>query len=359
MHSSNSTRKLTGALIGCGAIAREHLAAVAALENAEITAVCDISAARAEATAERFGIARWYTNYQQLLADTRPNLVHITTSQTSHFPIASDCLSAGLNVLCEKPITVNYQQFRQLKQMALDHRCLLMENQNFRFHSGIRRILLLQSFGVLGEILDLQICLSLRILAAGSQYIDPNHTHASLSLRGGVIGDFLTHIAYLAYIFTGSILDLRTTWIKRTCSSQLPFDEFRGFIRGERATAYVTFSGHAQPDGFWVRIAGTHAHVETNLFEPPRLTMRRLREGGEPALMRLVDGIAEGRDVLKGSIVGFWRKLAGTSNYDGLAELIERTYKAVQKGEPPPVPLDEIDAVACLVDRFTATDLML
>ena len=49
-----------------------------------------------------------------------------------------------------------------------------MENQNFRFHSGIRRILSLLNSGALGEIVDVQICLSLGILAAGSPYIDPN-----------------------------------------------------------------------------------------------------------------------------------------------------------------------------------------
>ena len=63
---------LTSVLIGCGAIAREHLAAIKDLNDVRVTAVCDLSAARAEATAERFGIERWYTDYEKLLADCRP-----------------------------------------------------------------------------------------------------------------------------------------------------------------------------------------------------------------------------------------------------------------------------------------------
>src|SRR5271156_6025202 len=100
--------KLTGVLIGCGAIAREHLSVLADLDNVEIVAVCDISPARAEAAAERFGIAKWYTSHLSLLADVRPDLVHITTPPTSHFPIAKDFLAAGLNVFCEKPMTIQY-----------------------------------------------------------------------------------------------------------------------------------------------------------------------------------------------------------------------------------------------------------
>jgi predicted dehydrogenase len=343
---------LKGAIIGCGAIAREHLIAVADLKNVEIAAVCDISAARAEAMAERFGLDAWFTSYEEMLAKIRPDLVHVTTPPSAHFPIAWACLSAGLNVLCEKPITLDYSSFQALKKLALTNDCLLMENQNFRFHSSIRRIFELLNEGELGEILDAQICISLNLFAAGSPYADLNSAHSTLVLRGGVIGDFLPHIAYLALLCTGSVVGLRTVWSEHKDELPIPADEFRAVIKGERATAYVSFSGNCQPDGFWVRVAGTKAHAEANLFEPPRLTLRRLRTG-EPALTRLVDGIEEARSVFRGSIAGFGRKLAGTGSYDGLAELVGRTYAAIEGGGPPPVTLDEIDAAASLVDGFT------
>src|SRR5215470_6253982 len=101
--------KLTCALIGCGAIARRHLASLADLPDVEVAAVCDLSAARAEATAERFAIAKWYSSYEQLLSEINPNLVHITTPPSSHFSIAKACLAARLNVFCEKPITTSYE----------------------------------------------------------------------------------------------------------------------------------------------------------------------------------------------------------------------------------------------------------
>jgi predicted dehydrogenase len=283
-------KKMVGVLIGCGAIAREHLAAVARLEDVEIAAVCDLSAARAEAAAERFAVSRWYTNQHQMLSETKPDLVHVTTPPSTHFPITKDCLAAGLNVLCEKPITTNYQEFQFLKQLATENRCLLIENHNFRFHSSIQRIDELLKSGKLGEIVDTQICLSLNIFGPSSPYVDPHAAHANLLLQGGVISDFLTHIAYLASMFIGPIISVRTAWSKRRSESPLPADEFRGLLKGESATAYVSFSGNEQPDGFWVRVAGTKALAEANLFEPPRLTFRRVRSG-EPALMRLVDGV--------------------------------------------------------------------
>jgi predicted dehydrogenase len=345
---------LTGILIGCGAIAREHLSVLSELNNVEIVAVCDISTARAEAAAERFGIARWYTSHRELLGDVRPDLVHITTPPTSHFTIAKDFLDAGLNVFCEKPMTVQYSDFRTLKQLARDKGCMLMENQQNRFHSSVRRIEELIRSGELGDVLEVQICLSLNITSADSAYVDQNAPHFGLTLSGGVIGDFLPHIAYLVYMFTGKIVGVHTAWSKHKSDSPLPADEFRGMIKGERTTAYVSFSGNAQPDGFLIRVIGTRMRVEANLYEPPRLIVKRSRSG-EPSLGTLIDGIAESRQVLAGSIAGFLRKLGGTSSYDGLREMISKTYSSIELHKPQPISLDEIDEVAQLVDRLTAT----
>lgn len=350
--------KLKAVLIGCGAIAREHLAALVDLKGVEVAAVCDLSAARAEATAERFSVAKWYSNYEQMLADIKPDLVHITTPPSAHFPIAKICLSAGLNVLCEKPITVDYRDFVLLKQLAIQNRCMLMENQNLRFHSSIQRIQGLIASGRLGDVLEAQIFFFLNLFGRGSPYIDQNATHFGMALHGGVIGDFLPHITYLAHMFTGPVADVRTIWTKHIANSPLPADEFRGLIKGERATAFVGFSGNAQPNGFWVRVIGTKMQAEANLLEPPRLTLKRHREG-EPALMSLVDGIVEARDVLKGTVAGFWRKLAGTSSYDGLPEFIARVYHSLDMREEQPVSIDEIDTVAQLVDRLAKPELKL
>ena len=351
-------RKLKGLIIGCGTIAREHLAALSDLENVQVAAVCDLSAARAEATAERFGILKWGLDYKSLIDDVRPDLVHITTPPTSHFSIAKNCLAAGCNLLCEKPITQSYEEFCILKGLAIENDRLLLENQNYRFHSSILKIRDLINAGELGEIVDVQIFLSLNIAAAGSPYVDPNASYFGQALRGGLIGDFLTHIAYLSHIFTGSAIDLRTVWMKQRSESPWPADEFRGFIKGERAPAYVAFSGNAQPDGFVIRVSGTKMHAEANLFEPPRLALRRLRSG-EPALAKLIDGVTESSQVLKGTVAAFWKKLGGASPYDGMSEMIGATYRALEKRDAVPISLEEIDEISRLVDRFSKTELKL
>lgn len=350
-----AARRLKAALIGTGAIAREHLVALTELPRVEIAGVCDVSAALAQMTAERFGVRRWYTDHLRMLDEVQPDLVHVTTPATTHFSLTRSCLERGFNVLSEKPITVEHQEFVELRALATASRLLLVEDQNLRCHSSIRRILELAASGELGDVVDAQVQVFLDIGAAGSRFADPNLVHPCLGLRGGAIADFLTHLAYLTFLFAGAPVTVRSVWSKRVADSVLPADEFRAQVKGERATASVSFSANGRPNGFWVRVSGTRMQAETNIFEPPRLILRRARGRATP-ITALLDGLGESRAVLGSTIRAFGRKLAGTSSYDGLPQFIARTYAALADGQQAPVSLEEIDVVSRLVAAFTAPE---
>ena len=206
--------------------------------------------------------------------------------------------------------------------------------------------------GQLGDLREVQILASIDLVGKNSPYTDANAPHFASNLPRGPIGDFLPHIAYLAYMFTGEVLDVQTIWEKRVPDTPLRADEFRALIKGVRASAYVSFNGTAKIEGFWLRVIGTEMRVETNLYEPPRFTVRRYRPG-EPAVMTLLDGIAESRDSMRGSVTGFMRKLAGRSSYDGLEEFLSRTYRAIELNQPQPISLKEINETCLLTERLS------
>ena len=343
--------ELVGAIVGCGAIGREHAAALKQLKNVRLAAVCDISPARAAAMAERFGVATWHADHRKLLGGRKPDLVHIATPPSAHVALATDFLSAGCNVLCEKPLAPKRQDVVALTALAVANRAMLIENQQFRRHSSVRRIQRMLESGELGDLLELHVSISLDVTSADSPYIDRNVPHFSAALPGGVVGDFLPHMAYLARMFVGPIANVSSIWKKHKSDTPLTADEFRGLLNGERATAYLSFSGNAKPDAFLVRAIGTRMRVEANLFEPPKFVAKRARRG-EPALMTLADGVAELRSVFAGSVGGLYRKLAGASSYDGMTEFIGEIYEAIGTGTPPPVTLDEMEELSALIDRL-------
>ena len=97
------------ALIGCGRISPNHIAA--ALKNElEIVGICDVALENCEALLEKFelvGKIRCYTDYNEMIDKEKPELVAIATESGYHAKIALECLEKNCNLIIEKPIALS------------------------------------------------------------------------------------------------------------------------------------------------------------------------------------------------------------------------------------------------------------
>ncbi|MEC9374390.1 MAG: Gfo/Idh/MocA family oxidoreductase [Planctomycetota bacterium] len=343
------------AVIGTGAIAREHLACLSALEGVEIAGVCDLSPVMAEMTADRFGVKTWMTDHRELLEAVKPDVVHVTTPPGVHFPIAMDALRAGAHVLVEKPITTSVDDWRTLRAEAERVGRMAVENHNYRFNEPVQRIVRLQEEGLLGEVVHVEVIIALNILGPGSSMADPNSPHPASEIPGGVIGDFLPHMAYLANLFIGPHRRAETVWMKRDSAAPVSHDEFRAVVEGDRATAALVFSSHMQPDVFRLEVHGTKKRVRVNLFEST-WSCERLRGGPKP-LMPFFNGLSQSRSAFRGAFGSVWGKLSGRPvGYQGLWELIRRLHGAAAGQQPAPLTADDVEASARLVADLAAME---
>ena len=96
---------LRAAVIGCGAIAHEHLAFLARSPDAKLVGLCDRSAALAQAACDLYTPAPVFTDAAQMLAEERPDIVHVLTPPQTHDALVRQALAAGAHVICEKPMT--------------------------------------------------------------------------------------------------------------------------------------------------------------------------------------------------------------------------------------------------------------
>jgi predicted dehydrogenase len=322
-------------LIGAGAIAREHIGALQSVPGVDVAGICDLSPAMAEATAEQFRIPRWFTDHRKMLCEVAPELVHVTTPPASHARLACDALEAGAHVLVEKPITPELSEMETLLELAARRGRSLVEDHNYLFNRPVARLLEMHARGELGEVVHVHVTFHLAILAQGSRYVDPNVPHPCASGPGGAIADFVSHLAYLALAFTGPSRWLQVAWRKRS-ASPLPADELRALMDGERASALLEFSSHAQPDGFWIEVHGTRLRARASLFEP-LLAVERVRPGPRP-LVPVKNGLAVALAHARAGFGGLKRKLAGQPmSYEGLYELVRRNVAAIRTSSPPPV----------------------
>jgi predicted dehydrogenase len=339
------------AIIGAGKVAQQHLACLAGLPNVRVVGVCDLSRVLGECAVDRYGAETWFTNHEKMLQEARPDVVHITTPPASHFRLTRDCLNAGCHVFLEKPATLNFEEFTALKALAEEKGKRLIEDYNYLFNEPVRRLLEQVDKGELGEVAHVEVHLCLNVLDKDYPAVDPNIHNPVLDLTGGVIADFLPHLASLAYFFCGPVVSVRTLWDKRTLSSPLPYDEFRALLRGARATAELVFSAHAQPDAFRVTVFGSRGRAVADIFEH-RLTCATQRNVPKP-LVPLVNALEEAKVVRRSAWRLLMRKLSGGPGaYEGLWLLIAQVYESIAAGKPSPISPESMFEVNRLVEEL-------
>jgi predicted dehydrogenase len=343
------------ALIGAGQIAQQHLSCLRTLPEVDLAGVCDLSRAMAESTAERFGVDAWFTDHRAMLDVVRPDVVHITTPPQSHFRLAMDALASGAHVIVEKPITAAHHDLAVLLRAASEHKRVLVEDYNYLFNEPVQQISSRLQSGDIGDIVHVEVMISLDILNAGSPFADRNIPHPCLSMPGGAIADFLPHLASLAHHFVGAHRTVRSHWLKRTVDSPLPYDEFRALVDAQRGTAALGFSSHTQPEMFCIRVQGTRMCASADLFDM-NVVFNRLDDSPRP-IARLRNRLQEARDVRRTALRGLFKKLStGPGTYDGLWSLLAQTYQALRSGTEPPVSTRQIMEVNDFVAALTAEE---
>lgn len=171
------------AIVAPGNIAHRFAEALASIPNASLYGVTGRSVERSAAFAQKFDIPKVFTNIQELLADPMVDVVYIASPHQAHASQSLDCLNAGKAVLCEKPMTVNARQARQIIDVAQQNQVFFMEAVWTRFlpiYSQIRRWL---DSGKIGEVRLVQANFGIK------PTIDNSHRLLNPELAGGSILD--------------------------------------------------------------------------------------------------------------------------------------------------------------------------
>jgi len=93
--------EIAAAVVGTGFIGVVHVEALRRL-GIPVLGVVGSSVERARAKADAMGIPV-YASFEDMLADPRVTVVHITTPNYLHFPQVKAAIAAGKHVVCEKP----------------------------------------------------------------------------------------------------------------------------------------------------------------------------------------------------------------------------------------------------------------
>ncbi len=114
-------------IVGPGGIARKFARDLRVAEGASLQMIASRDLGRAKAFANEFGAEKVTDDLSEMTAAEDVDIVYIASPHPSHFAAAKRMLEAGKPVLCEKPLTVNAAQSRELIQISRTNKVFLME----------------------------------------------------------------------------------------------------------------------------------------------------------------------------------------------------------------------------------------
>ena len=195
------------AVIGLGDISPIHLAAIAGNPDIELCAVCDIDPEAGQRAPE--GVP-FYTDYEEMLREAKPDCVHVCLPHYLHYPVSKYFAEHGVNVFCEKPVALNTAQAKEFAALETAHPevhigiCL----QN-RLNESVEMLKSIIESGEYGRVLGTK---GIVPWARPKQYYDCKPWRGKWETAGGgCMINQSVHTLDLLYFLGGSVKSLRAS----------------------------------------------------------------------------------------------------------------------------------------------------
>lgn len=361
MKTDEPLSPLRVAIVGCGKIADQHLAAIHRIAQTEIVAACDREALMANQLAERFQIPRQFSDLASCLNETKPDVVHVTTPPQSHFSVAKQCLEAGCHVYLEKPFTVTAPEAEELIRLAQGRDLKITAGHNLQFTLEMLRMRGLVEEGALGgKAVHLESHFSYSL--DDTSYVGPilgSKDHWVRQLPGQLFHNIVSHgIAKLVEFLDDDVTELVAVGYQsdrlREMGGAEVLDELRVLLRDRGGTtALFNFSTRIRPGINELRVYGQ----KNSLVVDHASGTMTCREGHSDKsyltyfLPPLRAAGANFRNAMRNISDFLGRRLYQDA---GMKELIERFYLSIRMGGPPPIPYREIVLTARIMDEVFA-----
>jgi predicted dehydrogenase len=309
--------------------------------------------------AERFDVEHSFDDFDRLLQEARPDVVHLTTPPQSHFELAWKCLAAGCHVYVEKPFSIDLQQARAMTALAEEKGLKITAGHNVQFSPEMIRMRQLVQSGILGgPPVHIESIFSYNLG-------DPSYVKALLgdqkhwvrSLPGKLLQNLISHgIAKIAEFLDGSEFKVlahgSTSPLLRSIGETDIIDELRVIISDHRnTTAYFTFTTQIAPPVQELRVFGPRGAVIVDNLHRTVIPLKRSNSDFKSYLNFTLPPVSLARQYA-GNV---WNNVMAFLKADfhmdaGMKNLIEEFYTSIRTGGPPPIRYQEILNTTAIMD---------
>jgi predicted dehydrogenase len=139
-------------IIGLGYWGPNLVRALESVDEAEVTAVCDIDRGRLQVVSHHFPQVLATTDLEDVLDPTRVDAVVIATPTSTHAPLARKALERGLHVFVEKPLATTSAECEQLIELAERMDRILFVGHVFLYTAAVAKLRELIDVGEMGKV---------------------------------------------------------------------------------------------------------------------------------------------------------------------------------------------------------------
>ncbi len=302
---------------------------------------------RGRAAAVGIGIApdRAYPSIEAMLAAERVrpdgiDAVAIMTPNSDHFPQATATLDAGLDVICDKPLTTGLADALALVRKVRESGLVFCLTYNYTAYPMVRQARAMVGAGELGAIRQIQLAYvqghNATLVEAEDQgsawRFDPARCGPSL-----VLGDIGTHAHHLGAYVSGLELEQVMAEVWASVPGRQSDDAACVLMRwggGARGAMWVTNAAAGGEHGLGFRIFGEKGGLEWWQEQPNELRHRRLGGFEQVLTRRLHGGLSPEAEratrVEIGHPEGYQEAFANLYRDAALAMVARRTGRAVE-----------------------------
>lgn len=346
------------AIVGCGKIADGHAEAIKRSKGkGSLVAACDLEPVIAEQYAIRMGVPSFYSDYEKMLAVEKPDVVHITTPPGSHVFLATKAMDAGAHVFCEKPLAINQPEGKKIIDHAVATNKKLTIGWEFFFDPPALAIRDMVGSGLLGDIVHVETAYGFDRTGNFGDVLLRDKNYWVHRLPGKLFHNAIDHLLNKAIEWVpddqpGVMAHGYTRRTKRFGDDRDDMlDELRVMLKGERTTAYATFSVDIQPPGHFLRIYGTKNTIHADF------TMRTVVVEQAPKFPSSI-----GRVLPSFMETLAYAKEAGRNVYEfaksefhyftGMRNLVSAFYDSILTDGAPPIAYRDMDRVGYVMDEI-------